>query len=79
MTEVLLRKGEINLNGQGITGNTLLMFASIFGKYDHSDLLVKAGADYTLRNNQGDSALSLAKKGGYREIVKLLRSFGATQ
>jgi ankyrin repeat protein len=50
-----------------------LPYSSLF----HSFLLQQK-ADYTLTNVDGDSALSLAKKGGYRNIADLLRSYGAT-
>lgn len=58
-------------------GNTPLMFASIFGQLEATRMLLLQDADVTLTNKDGETAMSLAKKGGYRDIVALLRNNGA--
>jgi ankyrin repeat protein len=42
-------------------------------------LLISAGADVTARDDAGDSALTLAIKRGYREMVVALQSAGANK
>jgi ankyrin repeat protein len=42
-------------------------------------LLLNAGADLTIKNKEGQTALSLARKGELGEIVKLLKSRGAPE
>mmetsp|Transcript_42921 Transcript_42921/g.118705 ORF Transcript_42921/g.118705 Transcript_42921/m.118705 type:complete len:142 (+) Transcript_42921:1-426(+) len=76
--EVILTKTEMNINSAGITGNTPLMFASMWGQLDSVRFLLEAGADTTLTNVDGDNAVSLAAKGGHRSVVRLLRDFGAS-
>jgi ankyrin repeat protein len=38
---------------------------------------LQQGADYSLANHSGDTALSLAKKNGHHDIVRLLQNNGA--
>jgi ankyrin repeat protein len=40
-------------------------------------ILIDREADVNAKNNTGDTALSLAKKGGYDDIVNLLKEAGA--
>lgn len=75
--EVILSKTEIDINAAGITGNTALMFASMWGQQDSVQFLLDAGADSQLTNNDGDNAVALALKGGHRSVVRLLRDYGA--
>lgn len=77
VAEVLLTKTTLPVNFQGITGNTALMFAAQWGQLEAVQYLLNAAADVTLVNASGDTALSLAMKGGHREIAVLLRAYGA--
>jgi ankyrin repeat protein len=42
-------------------------------------LLLNAGADLTIRDKEGQTALSLARENHQEEIVKLLKSRGAPE
>lgn len=42
-------------------------------------MLLEAGTDINAVDNMGNTALSLAKKAGYTEIVQLLLDAGATE
>lgn len=75
--DLLLRKTDVSIDSTGRTGNTLLMFAAMWGKYDIVDYLLKKGADINARNSGGDTALSLARKNGYRNVAALLALNGA--
>jgi ankyrin repeat protein len=55
------------------------MWAAFFGQYSIAETLLQLGADFKVTNKDGDTALSLAGKQGYRTIVNLLRQYGATQ
>jgi len=77
VAEVLLTKTSLPVDFQGVTGNSALMFAAQWGQLEAVDYLLKAAADVALTNASGDTALSLAMKGGHREVAELLRSYGA--
>ena len=65
LTGELLKYGA-NVNEQNPTGMTALMLASWWGKYQNHDkiiyMLLENGADVTLRNKDGLTALDYAKK-----------------
>jgi len=42
-------------------------------------VLVNAGADLTIKNKDGETALVMARKGEQTEVVKLLESRGAPE
>lgn len=77
VAEVLLTKTSLPIDHQGRTGNTALMFAAQWGQTASVEYLLKASADVTLTNANGDTALSLAMKNGHRDIAVLLRAYGA--
>lgn len=69
---------QVNAQGQA-TQNSMLMWSAIWGKYAMASNLLQRGADYTLVNGNGDTALSLAGKYGHRDIATLLRRYGAVK
>jgi len=72
VTELLLdHSADINAQ-DAMMGNTALMGVCFKGSYELAKLLVDKGADTTLKNNQGETALDFAKKGKFEEIVGLL-------
>jgi ankyrin repeat protein len=77
VTDVLLSRTNLNINAQGVTGNTPLMWAALWGQYDIADSLLKQNADVTLKNKDGYNALQLAAQNGHKDVVNLLRSYGA--
>ena len=46
----------------------------MYGKTELVKLLLTAGADVNIKNNDGDTALIWASYNGYTEIVKLLEN-----
>ena len=60
-----------------IQGDTALMMASLFGYTDIAKLLLEAGADVNVKNDFGWTAMWWAKKSGHKEVVKLLKRYGA--
>ncbi|WP_369750914.1 ankyrin repeat domain-containing protein [Pontibacter sp. BAB1700] len=61
------------MNVQNGNGGTALMFASMFGRNDLIGLLVKHGADKSLKDQRGLTALDLARQQGNEEGIKLLQ------
>ena len=52
---------------------TSLMWAVGYGKTEAVDALLKLGADPTIRDNRGLTALMIAKENNYSAIIKLLK------
>lgn len=71
---VIVAKTGLDLSQQGVTGNTPLMWASLFGRESIVQALVLQGADCTLRNKDGLTALDLSNLNGYRSISVFLRA-----
>ena len=76
ITNVILTKTDMNVNTQGVTGNTPLMWAIVFGKKSAAKILLKAGADCSFVNEKGETAYALAFQKGLMDVVQLLRSKG---
>jgi ankyrin repeat protein len=83
VSKVLLKETDLNLEYRGLsTGNTLLMWASIFGNYDAAAYFIAEAMRQAIplisqTNLDGDTALSLALKHGHRDIALLLQNNGA--
>ncbi|XP_048255952.1 uncharacterized protein LOC124149448 [Haliotis rufescens] len=63
-----------NINTRGKNGSTPVMMAAFWGHQSVFDLLVSEQADLTLVDNDGDSLLHFACKGGNEAIVQHLVS-----
>ena len=61
MVQYLLQK-DVNVNLQDTVGNTALHYAVLTYSYDKIKSLLDAGANPTIKNKNGDSALKLAAK-----------------
>ncbi|MFH1114668.1 MAG: ankyrin repeat domain-containing protein [Pseudomonadota bacterium] len=66
-----LANGE-DVNAQNNTGKTALMFAASEGRLTVVETLLKAGADPNLKDKEGDTAASLAKKKDHYDVLKIL-------
>ena len=60
-------------------GSTPLITAAVFGKTEAADLLIKAGADLNIQNNDGSTALHSAAFFCRPDIVNLLLDAKADQ
>jgi ankyrin repeat protein len=77
MAKVLLDKGA-NPNYTAVPGcESPLQLAAKLGRQAQVELLITRGADPNLKDDNGQTPLSLAKEKGYGEIVEFLRQHGA--
>merc|ERR1719384_1838287 len=67
----LFSSGDLNVRASQ-HGQTALMLAVSHGRLDMVDLLLEAGADVNIRDEDGATALMCAAEHGHGEIVKLL-------
>jgi len=77
VVKIIYDKTKISINTSGKSGNTALMWASYYGNIDAVQYFLENEADFTIRNDNGDTALSLARNAGYTDVVLLLRTHGA--
>jgi hypothetical protein len=77
MLDVILTKTGASVNSAGHHGNNLLLYAATWGQYDVVEYLLKNNADVNIRNEDNDSALTLARKNGHSDVAVLLRQYGA--
>lgn len=75
VVKTILDRTSLQLDKQGVTGNTLLMWASLFGQTEVVGELLTRGANVNVVNNDGDTAITMARKQGYSDIVTLLRTY----
>ena len=77
IVKTIYDKTNIPVDSVGKSGNTALMWASYYGNIDVVQYLLEKEADFTVSNNNGETALSLARNSGHDDVVLLLRSYGA--
>src|SRR5690606_26697296 len=65
------------LDSQDELGNSALMLAVNENAKNTVFLLLEKGAKLDIKNNQGETALLLAKKQGYTHIIQLLSDYQA--
>lgn len=70
--KVLLARGA-DRNARSPNGSTPLMMAARYGTEDQVDLLLKAGADWQLRNDLGLSAADFARQAGRDKLADRLQ------
>ncbi len=82
LTKLLIDKG-VDIDRQTKDGGTALMAASLFGHYNIVKLLLEHGANPNFRVKSGQykgyTALKFAKEKSYKDIVKLLKQYGAKE
>lgn len=70
--EKLLIKAGAPLDVQDREGNTPLLIACLRCSEKKVRYLLKSGADFTLRNNKGESAMDIAAAKGYADALELM-------
>ena len=69
----------LDINMRDKYGSTILMLAIWYQQYDTINLLLKKDADITLKNNDGETAMSIAELLGNKDILFLLKTYGAKE
>jgi ankyrin repeat protein len=69
--EILVSEGAF-LDAQNSYGRTPLMIASMYGREEVVESLLKLGANPNLKDNYERTALSFAEENNYTSIEKLL-------
>ena len=62
------------MNARPANGYTALMIASARGRLDMARALLAAKADVNAKAANGETPMNLARKGGFPEIVQLLKT-----
>ncbi len=73
---LLESKADVNIKRK-TGGTTALWQAAWLGHTDVVKLLLTAGADVNAKASDGHTPLSIAKKRGHTQIIKLLKEYGA--
>ena len=68
----LLTDGRSPINAEEHRRHTALFYAVGYGHAEAARLLLRAGADPTISNEDGDTALSRARQGNKQDVVALL-------
>ena len=58
-------------------GWTALMHAARYGRYDAADILLKNGADHTIKDESGNTAQSIAELIGFVGVAELIEKHAA--
>lgn len=72
LLDVLLEKSPELINEQNNEGKTALIYASEYGETDLVKMLLKAGADSSIKDNENKTAAIWAKEWNHTEIVNLV-------
>jgi ankyrin repeat protein len=65
-------KYSVNINEQDIYNDTPLHIATMTNNYKIAEALIENGASFDIKNNNGKTALDIAKEEKYTEIEKLM-------
>lgn len=74
----LLRKAQVDLNATAHEKNTPLHVLTLRDQAGGVRDLLKAGADFSLKNEQGFTALEIAKLGNHQDVIKVFEEAGIT-
>ena len=68
-----IKKGD-DINLSDAKGFTPLMLAASKGRSEACSVLIDSGADISLMNNDGNSAIDIAKANGFVDLTKILEA-----
>jgi uncharacterized protein len=75
----LLLDNNAYIDAESPNGTTPLMMAALYGSASSVKLLLEAGADPLLKNQQGLSAIDFAQRGSRTESVEIIAAFVRSQ
>lgn len=68
----LIAAGTLDVNARDAGGNTALILSTLLENFGVTKMLWSKGADATLRNDEGYTALDIARRNRFDNIVELL-------
>eukprot|EP01083_Nonionella_stella_P272440 923857_1 len=68
----LIENKTLSVNDVNENGSSLLHYAAYKGAYEIAQLCISLGADVTLENKHGHTALSLANRDNHHDVKQLL-------
>ncbi|PMD49999.1 ankyrin repeat protein, partial [Hyaloscypha bicolor E] len=71
VVQILLSTKLVDVNSQSTTGRPPIFWAAASGYHDIVRLLLQAGADPSLIDENGNTLLSIAKQNGHDKITKM--------
>lgn len=72
LTELIIKKDSSLVNKRSVRSETPLMAAARYGSPQSIQLLLKSGADPTLRNKKGQTAKDLARESKNKKALEIL-------
>ncbi|ORY62117.1 uncharacterized protein BCR38DRAFT_347066 [Pseudomassariella vexata] len=72
IVEVLILRDDADLNSRCISGRAPVFWPSADGREDIVELFVKAGADLSFQDEDGQTAISIAREYGHDGVVRIL-------
>ncbi|KAF2181721.1 ankyrin repeat-containing protein, partial [Zopfia rhizophila CBS 207.26] len=69
---VLAQSTDVDVNSRSITGRSPLFWPSSMGNERIVSILMRAGADPDLVDENGDTAVSVARKNGHERMARIL-------
>lgn len=78
VTNYILAQTDVSANAQGpLTGNAPLLWAAVWCNSAAATTLLAQGADFSLVNKEGETALAVAMRVGCPTVAAVLRAAGA--
>lgn len=72
VVEALIRTKKVDVNSKSTSGKSPLFLASGRGYYRVVDILIKAGADPSFVDEDGNTAIIMARQNRYEQVARLL-------
>jgi ankyrin repeat protein len=76
VVELLLQKNDVDVNSKSNAGRAPIFWPSASGNEGIVRLLMGAGADPGFQDEDGETAISIARKHGHEAIVEMLEQAG---
>ncbi|KAK4235549.1 ankyrin repeat-containing domain protein, partial [Achaetomium macrosporum] len=76
VVEALAQRTDVDVNSLSIAGRSPLFWPSSYGNERVVAILLEAGADPDLMDENGDTAVTIARRNGHERIAKMLEQSG---
>jgi len=76
IVELLVQRSDVDVNSLDVASQPPILFPSAAGNEGVVAVLMEAGADPTIADENGETAISIAKKRGHEGVVRILERGG---